>query len=167
MLSAHATEQRFLSTTMETASAQKSLHGVVNTSRSTLAAPLPSSRHMSAFLSTPKRLWQNAENKMKKIFVSAVVGLLLATASSFAQDYVRNGKEFSSVQKSSTSTDKKSGYTWKDSKGKTYDIYVSASGACYIIRTSSKTGKTYKSYLSKEISAEICRELGIERKEDK
>ena len=102
---------------------------------------------------------------MKKIFVSAVVGLLLATASSFAQDYTRNGKEFSAVQKSSTSADKKSGYTWKDSKGKTYDIYVSASGACYIIRTSSKTGKTYKSYLSKEISAEICRELGIKREE--
>ena len=102
---------------------------------------------------------------MKNIFVSAVVGLLLATASSFAQDYVRNGKEFSSVQKSSSSTDKKSGYTYKDSKGKVYDIYVSASGACYIIRTSAKTGKTYKSYLSKEISSDICRELGIKREE--
>ena len=102
---------------------------------------------------------------MKKILVSAVVGLLLATASSFAQDYTRNGKEFSSVQKSSSSTDKKSGYTYKDSKGKVYDIYVSASGACYIIRTSAKTGKTYKSYLSKEISLDICRELRIKREE--
>ncbi len=83
-----------------------------------------------------------------------------------AQDYQRNGKEFSSVsQKSYTSTDIKSGYTYRDSKGKVYDIYVTKSGACYIRRVSAKTGKEYKSYLNKEISAEICKELGIERKE--
>lgn len=106
---------------------------------------------------------------MKKIFLLAVVAisLLLSFGSAYAQDYTRQGKTFVATQKSSESTDVKSGYTYKDSKGKTYDIYVSKSGACYIKRTSSKTGKEYKSYLSKEISAEICKELGIERKEGK
>ena len=97
----------------------------------------------------------------------AVTFALLFSSPVFAQDYTRQGKEFVAAQKSSSSTDVKSGYTYKDSKGKTYDIYVSKSGACYIKRTSSKTGKEYKSYLSKEISAEICKELGIERKEGK
>lgn len=106
---------------------------------------------------------------MKKIFFLTAVAfsLLLSFVPAHAQDYTRNGKTFVATQKSSESTDVKSGYTYKDSKGKTYDIYVSKSGACYIKRVSSKTGKEYKSYLSKEISSEICKELGIERKESK
>ena len=106
---------------------------------------------------------------MRRIITSTAVAitLLLSFVPAHAQDYTRQGKTFVATQKSSESTDVKSGYTYKDSRGKTYDIYISKSGACYIKRTSSKTGKEYKSYLSKEISAEICKELGIERKEGK
>ena len=91
---------------------------------------------------------------MRRIITSIAVAitLLLPFGSANAQDYTRQGKTFVATQKSS-STDVKSGYTYKDSKGKTYDIYVSKSGACYIKRVSSKTGKEYKSYLSKEISS--------------
>ena len=79
-----------------------------------------------------------------------------------AQNYVRNGKEFSTTttRTRTASEGKKTGYTWKDSKGKVYDIYISDKGSCYIIRTSSKTGKQYKSYLPKEVSQEIAKELG-------
>lgn len=91
-----------------------------------------------------------------------VAALLMGAAISFAQDYQRNGKEFSPVKKertASASEDVKTGYTWKDSKGNVYDIYMSKKGACYIVRTSQKTGNKYKSYLPKNISEEIRNEL--------
>ena len=93
-----------------------------------------------------------------------MVALFMGATISYSQSYVRNGKEYSSVvKKKAKSEEKKTGYTWKDSKGKTYDIYMSSKGSCYIIRTSSKTGKEYKSYLPKDVSEEIGRELGIRK----
>ena len=96
---------------------------------------------------------------MKKILLFAVAAFIAVSA--LGQNYTRNGKEFSSVKKertSSVSEDRKTGYTWKDSKGKVYDIYMSSRGACYILRKSSKTDKVYKSYLPKEVSEEIKKE---------
>lgn len=55
-------------------------------------------------------------------------------------------------------------YSWSDSKGNKYPIYISNSGSCYVIRTSKKTGKEYKSYLGPEISQDICKKLGKEYK---
>ena len=99
---------------------------------------------------------------MKKFIIASF--LMLAALSAYGQTYVRNGKEYSSVSKTRSSSEgRKTGYTWKDSKGNVYDIYISERGSCYIIRTSSKTGKQYKSYLSKEISAEIAKELGVKK----
>lgn len=84
----------------------------------------------------------------------------MGAATCYSQDYTRNGKEFTVKKKvRAVGENAKTGYTWKDSKGKTYDIYMSSKGSCYIIRTSSKTGKEYKSYLPKEVSAEIVKEL--------
>lgn len=56
------------------------------------------------------------------------------------------------------------GFTWSDSKGKEYPIYMSASGSCYIIKTSAKSGKEYNSYLGPEVSEDICKKLGREYK---
>ena len=56
------------------------------------------------------------------------------------------------------------GFEWTDSKGNKYPIYISASGSCYIFKTSSKTGKEYKQYLSPDISKDICAKLGKEYK---
>lgn len=56
------------------------------------------------------------------------------------------------------------GFEWTDSKGNKYPIYISASGSCYIFKTSSKTGKEYKQYLSPDISKDICAKLGREYK---
>ena len=56
------------------------------------------------------------------------------------------------------------GFNWSDSKGNSYPIYISSSGSCYVIRTSKKTGKEYKSYLGPEISQDICKKLGKEYK---
>lgn len=80
-------------------------------------------------------------------------------------DYTRTDNTFTQVSKSSTkSEDRKTQYTWKDSKGTEYPIYISLKGSCYIIKTSSKTGKEYKHYLGSKISKEICRDLHIEYK---
>ena len=50
--------------------------------------------------------------------------------------------------------------TWVDSKGVSYPIFMSLTGSCYIIKTSAKTGKEYKSYLKPDVSQDICKKLG-------
>ena len=102
---------------------------------------------------------------MKKIILILVCFMLGMQC--YSQEYRRNGKEFSQVkQETVKQTDSPSGYTWKDSKGNVYDIYISKKGSCYIIKTSRKTGKQYRQYLPKEVSSQIARELGMDTKKD-
>ena len=77
----------------------------------------------------------------------------------------RNGNTFIASNKSSKINTQQTQYTWKDSKDNEYPIYISASGSCYVIKTSKKTGKEYKSYLPKEVSTEICKELNYKKNE--
>lgn len=79
----------------------------------------------------------------------------------------RNGNTFIASTKSSKSNAQQTQYTWKDSKDNEYPIYISTSGSCYVIKTSKKTGKEYKSYLPKEVTAEICKELNYNKNESK
>lgn len=95
---------------------------------------------------------------MKKILITLLAFTL--SCSAFAQDYIRNNKVFSEVKTQSSSADEKTDYIWKNKEGKTYEIYISRNNACYILKTSKKTGKTYKQYLPKEIANEIATELG-------
>lgn len=78
--------------------------------------------------------------------------------------YKQEGNTFSSVKTTKTVTPEKTQFVWKDSKGKEYPIYISNSGSCFIIKTSSKTGKEYRQYLGPEISEAICKQLGREYK---
>lgn len=81
------------------------------------------------------------------------------------QSYERQGNTFvSKSTRNSKAEPVKTKFSWKDSKGKDYPVYISAKGSCYIIKTSSKTGKEYKNYLGPEISSQICKELGREYK---
>lgn len=100
---------------------------------------------------------------MKQIILTLLL-LLSMSMTITAQNYVRSGNTFTvkSCTKTKSSTKSvKTKFTWKDSKGKTYSIQVSPSGAAFVIKTSSKTNKEYKNYLGPEISKEICKELGI------
>ena len=102
---------------------------------------------------------------MKKIIVLLIC--LALGIQGYSQEYKRNGKEFSTVKQEKTkSSETKTGYTWKDSDGNVYDIYISSRGSCYIYRTSRKTGKLYKYYLPKEVSAEIAEELEMSNQID-
>lgn len=77
----------------------------------------------------------------------------------------REGNTFvQNANHSSTGVVKSTPFTYKDSKGQTYPIYMSGNGSCFINKVSSKTGKEYKYYLGPEISEEICKELGVEYK---
>lgn len=67
-----------------------------------------------------------------------------------AQTVVRKGNTF--IQSPSKSLIKKdsvtlTGYFYMTSDGTKYPIYMSSSGKCFILRTSSKTGKQYRQYL--------------------
>lgn len=95
---------------------------------------------------------------MKK-FIIALVVLIIGAVGQINAEVVRNGNTFETVQTSQT--DVQTPYTWKDKDGKTYPIYISKKGACYIKRISKKTGKEYKYYLPKETQEQIRKELGM------
>ena len=79
-----------------------------------------------------------------------------------AQTYTRNGNTFSSAKSIKAKAEPvKTKFTWKDSKGKEYPVYISSKGSCFVIKVSAKTGKEYKNYLGPEISQQICKELNI------
>ena len=52
----------------------------------------------------------------------------------------------------------KTGFTWKDSKGDEFPVYMAHTGSCFIIRTS-KSGDDYRAYLGEEVSEQIRKEL--------
>jgi hypothetical protein len=83
---------------------------------------------------------------MKKVIFTAV--LLALSLCVNAQSKVSRDAEgnFYSASKAK-SEPKKTQYFYTDSKGNKYEVYESANGAFFIIRTSSKTGKQYKQYL--------------------
>ena len=98
---------------------------------------------------------------MKKIII-IIAALAAFSFTSYSQDVVRNGKTFEQVKKSSVKTEEKTGFTYKDSKENTYDIFIGKTGACYIKKVSKKTGNEYKQYLGEEISRQVCQSLGRE-----
>lgn len=81
-----------------------------------------------------------------------------ATISSTGEEYSRNGNTFSSNIKSKQ-TPELTPYTWKDSKGNKYPIYISSKGSCFIIKENGN-----KQYMKKEISMQICKEMNREYK---
>ena len=84
---------------------------------------------------------------MKKIFIAAIM-LLGLTVGVQAQSVQRQGNNFTQVSNPKTSgKETKTEFTYTDSKGNIYPVYLSASGKAFIKRVSKKTGKEYKMYL--------------------
>lgn len=52
-------------------------------------------------------------------------------------------------------------YTWKDSKGTEYPIFITKNGRCFVNKISSKTGREYKYYLDEKTSRTIANEMSI------
>ena len=101
---------------------------------------------------------------MKRLFaiILMIVSIaMLANAGNDDKSFKCENKTYSSTGRvTGSSIPVATGFTWKDSKGKKYPIYISESGSCYTIRVSNKTGKEYKSYMKPEISQDICNRLG-------
>lgn len=98
---------------------------------------------------------------MHKLIIALIV-LVGSAVCANAQDVTREGKQFVQTQKAKTSSEKETGFTYKDSKGNVYPIYMGSTGSCYIKKVSQKTGNEYRQYLGEEISSQICKELGVE-----
>ena len=95
------------------------------------------------------------------LYVLFVFALLFfaAVLQGNAQNVVRKGHSFyqqSNSNKIAKDSVTFTGYHYFDSQGIRYPIYVSSKGKCFIIRTSSKTGKKYKQYLP-EVTKELTK----------
>lgn len=89
---------------------------------------------------------------MRKFIACIVMMLAIGAGSINAQSVERKGNNF--VQVSTTTKDGKTAskevktkYTYTTKDGKTYPIWLSATGKAFIKRISAKTGKEYKQYL--------------------
>lgn len=101
---------------------------------------------------------------MKKLFILFIMMFTFTTVVN-AQSYERQGNTFVATKSSRAKSEPtKTKFTWKDSKGNEYPVYMSSTGSCFIIKTSAKTGKEYRNYLGPEISEQMCKELNIEYK---
>ena len=94
-------------------------------------------------------------------FGTRTTSICLDASKAQAQDtkgkYTREGTTFIQQKgaRSSSSTDQVTSYKWRDSKGQEYPIVLhtytkgekAGKTTCYVVKTSSKTGKEYKYYL--------------------
>jgi hypothetical protein len=105
---------------------------------------------------------------MKKLMIIAFAVLGMAFATPAQVKYEQSGNTFKRIEAEKTikkgAEPLNTGFTWEDSKGNKYPIWISngGKGSAYIIRTSQKTGKVYKAYLGKEMTQDIKKQLKIE-----
>lgn len=57
------------------------------------------------------------------------------------------------------------GFTWKDSKGDEYPVYMAQTGSCFVIKTS-KSNEEYRAFLGEEVSKQINKELNNHKSND-
>lgn len=99
---------------------------------------------------------------MKKIFIAAIM-LFSLTMGVQAQSVQRQGNNFTQVSNPKTSgKETKTEFTYTDSKGNIYPVYLSSTGKAFIKRVSKKTGKEYKQYVP-----EIGKQINPEGYKDK
>lgn len=102
--------------------------------------------------------------QIKRLFTLLLLVLTMGLAAN-AQSYTREGNTFiSSTGERSKTEPVKTKFTWRDSKGKEYPVYISPKDSCFVIKGKDKNGKDKRHYLGPEISQQICKELGIEYK---
>lgn len=96
---------------------------------------------------------------MKKLLF--ILLLFCISFNAYSQNYTRKGNTFISSTGEHKAEPVKTKFTWKDSKGNEYPVYISSKGSCFVIKGKDKNGKDKKTYLGPEISKQICKELNI------
>lgn len=105
------------------------------------------------------------ENRVTGMLLLAIICIFCVSVAMNAQNYKIEGKTITSLKPDKSSSELvNTGFTWVDNKGKSYPIFISDKGCCFVIKTSSKTNKDYRNYLSSKISQDICKRLNIEYK---
>jgi hypothetical protein len=100
---------------------------------------------------------------MKK-FILAAIMLFSLNVGVQAQSVERKGNNFTQVTNKggkSGGKETKTQYTYTDSKGNVYPVYLSSTGKAFIKKVSKKTGKEYKQYMpeiGKQINPEAYKE---------
>lgn len=96
--------------------------------------------------------------KLKSIWTWFVISMFVILAiPMIAQDYTKQSeKVYVAKQKSSKSEPILTDYSWIDSDGKKYPIYLTEK-SCFIKKISKKSGKEYRKYLSKDLFKEITK----------
>lgn len=100
---------------------------------------------------------------MKKIIIAAIM-LFSLNVGVQAQSVVKSGNNFTQVTNKggkSPGKETKTQYTYTDSKGTVYPVYLSSGGKAFIKRVSKKTGKEYKQYMpeiGKQINPKVYKE---------
>lgn len=100
---------------------------------------------------------------MKKIIIAAIM-LFSLNVGVQAQSVVKSGNTFTQVSNKggkSGGKETKTQYTFKDSKGNIYSVYLSSTGKAFIKKVSKKTGKEYKQYMpeiGKQINSKAYKE---------
>lgn len=106
---------------------------------------------------------------MRKIFIilMLVMGISsIGAAQNSPAKVERKGKTFIQTKSSTKAQPVATEFNWQDSKGNEYPIFINtASGRCFVMKVSGKTGKEYKYYLPEEVAREVCKEMGVEYKE--
>ena len=91
---------------------------------------------------------------MKKMIICISMMLAFGLVSN-AQNVTRQGNNFTQVtNKKSADKETKTQYTYTDSKGVVYPVYLSSTGKAFIKKTSKKTGREYRQYIP-EIGKQI------------
>jgi hypothetical protein len=93
---------------------------------------------------------------MKKLFIAAIMLFSLNTGVQ-AQSVQKQGNNFTQVSNKggkSGGKETKTQYTYTDSKGAVYPVWLSSTGKAFIKKASKKTGKEYKQYVP-EIGKQI------------
>jgi len=99
---------------------------------------------------------------MRKLIIAAIM-LFSLSAGIQAQGVERKGNNFTQVSnKKSSSKETKTQYTYTDSKGTIYPVYLSSTGKAFIKKVSKKTGKEYRQYIP-----EVGRQINPEAYKDK
>lgn len=101
---------------------------------------------------------------MKKIFLFAIIIILLSSCvPGFAQTSIKKDGNVFSVVKTQTPQDTiMTVFIYKDSHDNLYPIWLNKkTGSCFVIKTSQKSGKQYRQYLSEEIKENVCQYYNV------
>ena len=104
---------------------------------------------------------------MKKLLITVAIVLGMMVTGYAQTKYEQSGNTFKVAQTERAikkgAEPLKTPFVFEDTKGVKYPIYISngGKGSAYIVKVSKKTGKEYKSYLGKEMTADIKQQLNI------